>query len=339
MPRAGLTDFLFSTSKLWRGFFALLFLSCWLTPVLPAAAETLPFSLAGKIKTWVKKGEIEIKDIPDPHWNIDACTACHKDKPDKENMHLRGKGINATCNNCHETLADHAHDHPLAVAVPKSMRKRMPPSFRKTLLRGKKAKELMSCSSCHDILMQCTEKRFSDRKINPKFMRGGPYRARTGLCYQCHDKKAYQRLNAHDQISESGEIQPDKCLICHRQVPRELDDGSAVNTKLWVKTDYASICLNCHQWTPHPGGNFLFLDKGGPQHLVKPPPGIRRHMLKMEKINGLILPLEEDNGRIYCATCHNPHERGVLKNAQAAKGADEPKRLRSSQMCENCHDL
>ncbi len=340
MPQTGLTDFLFATSKRWWILFTLLlFVQCWLGSVLLAATETIPFSQADKIKTWIKKGKIGIKDIPDPHWNVNGCAACHKGKPGRKKIRLRGKGINATCNNCHLALADNGHDHPQAVAVPKSMRKRMDPAFRKTLRRGKKAERLMSCSSCHDILMQCTKKRFSDREINPKFMRGGPYRARTGLCYKCHDKKAYQRLNSHDQISESGEIQPEKCLICHMRVPRELDDGSAVDTELWVKTDYASLCLNCHRWTPHPGGDFPFLDQGGPKHLVKPPPGIRRHMLKMEKINGLILPLEDDNGQIYCATCHNPHERGVLKNPRAAKGADEPKRLRSSQMCENCHDL
>lgn len=338
--QADITGFVFFTVKWsWAVFALLLYFQSWIGPSLLAADKAIPFSQAGKVKDWVKKGKIEIEDIPNPHWNLAACAACHKGKPGRKNIRLRGKGINATCNNCHQVLADHVHDHPLAVAVPKSMRKRMPPAFRKTLLRGKRAEKVMSCSSCHDIVMQCTEKRFSDRKINPKFMRGGPYRSRTGLCYKCHDKKAYQRLNSHDQISASGEIQPDKCLICHMRVPKQLDDGTAVDTELWVKTDYASLCLNCHEWSPHPGGNFLFLDKGGPQHLVKPPPGIRRHMLKMEKINGIILPLEKDNGQIYCATCHNPHARGVLKNPRAAKGADEPKRLRANPMCENCHDL
>ncbi len=304
-----------------------------------AAEKGISFSDAGKIKAWVKKGRIETEDIPNPHWKANACVACHKTKARKKNTHLRAKGINATCNNCHNALADHVHVHPLAVAVPKSMSKRMPSAFRKTLLGENKSEESLSCSSCHDILMQCIETRFSEKTINPKFMRGGPYRGRTEFCYQCHDKKAYQRLNAHDQISESGEIQPDKCLICHMRTPTELDDGSAVDTELWVQTDYSALCLNCHRWTPHPGGDFPYLDKGGPMHLVKPSPGIRQHMLKMEKLNRLILPLQDDNGQIYCATCHNPHERGVLKNERTARGADEPKRLRSSPMCENCHDL
>ncbi len=337
MSETGLICFACSILKRrWKLYFLLLFFQYGISAGILAAEKNIPFSAAEKIKSWVKQGEIKIENIPDPHWRADACVACHSAKASRKNIHLRGKGINQTCNNCHDALVDdHVHDHPLEVVVSKSMRKRLPAEFKQTLQKNGK----LSCSSCHDIVMQCKENKFSEQKINPRFMRGGPYRSRTGLCYQCHDKKAYQRLNSHDQISDSGEIQADKCLICHMRLPKELDDGTAVDTELWVKTDYAALCLNCHRWTPHPGGDFPFLDKGGPMHLVKPSPGIRRHMLKMEKLNGLILPLEEDNGKIYCATCHNPHERGVLKNARAAKGADKPKRLRSNPMCENCHDL
>ena len=39
-----------------------------------------------------------------------------------------------------------------------------------------------------------------------------------------------------------------------------------------------------------------------------------------------------------CATCHNPHERGVIRVAAAAKGADEQKRLRGRKLCLLCHD-
>ena len=293
---------------------------------------------AGKFRELARRGEIQKQDIPNPHWDTSACVACHKRKASNRHLHLRGKNVNDTCNQCHAVLADNTHMHPLAVAVPESMQARMPEMLRKTLWRQGKKKKLR-CSTCHDILAQCIESRFDDRNINPLFMRGGPYRTRTGICYQCHDRKAYQRLNSHDQVSDSGEILVEKCLICHMRVPKELDDGSAVDTELHVQTDYAALCLNCHRWTPHPGGDFPFLDKGGPMHLVKPSPGILQHMKKMEKLNNLILPLEEDNGKIYCATCHNPHERGVLKNARAARGADAPKRLRSQPMCENCHDL
>ena len=55
--------------------------------------------------------------------------------------------------------------------------------------------------------------------------------------------------------------------------------------------------------------------------------------------NQVNLPLEESTGKVYCGTCHNPHERGVIKNVTGSKGADEPKRLRATNICENCHDL
>ncbi len=323
-------------------------LSIWLVTIyllLVSVAAGKPQALAEQkllanpqnISRLVAKGKLQVSDIPNPHWRTDACQACHRGKPTRKKHPLRESNINHSCNNCHLPIGTHVNIHPVDVVPSAEIKKRMSRELRRTLRYGRGGNKL-NCLTCHDLTKQCNRAEFVDKQINPKFIRGAPYRTRTAICYQCHDRKAYQRLNSHDQISDTGVLQSDKCLICHPRIPEELEDGTAVDAELHVDKDYKTICLNCHVWVPHPGGDLPFRDKGGPMHLVVPSPGIARYMKKMERVNELRLPVEED-GRIYCATCHNPHEKGVIKNVAAAKGADEPKRLRSESMCENCHDL
>ncbi len=81
-----------------------------------------------------------------------------------------------------------------------------------------------------------------------------------------------------------------------------------------------------------------FKDRKNPEHLSVPPVQMRKQMQRMAVKNGIILPLDPTTGKVYCATCHNPHERGLIKNTAAAKGADSDKRLRMKKLCTNCHD-
>lgn len=289
-----------------------------------------------QISAMVKKGKIDKSTIPNPHWNKKRCQACHKDKPRKNRLALKNK-TDKLCNNCHTVLKSHVSVHPVNLPVPKRILKNMQGMFLDKLTRKGRVKSL-SCLSCHDVIKQCDIKGFDDKQINLMFVRDGPYRTRTGFCYQCHDKQSYQRLNAHDQITDDGKWLNDKCILCHLKVPQQMDAGNK-DIELKVKTGYADICLNCHRWTPHPGGDFPFLDKGGPMHLVVPSDRIKRQRKKMMETNQVNLPLEKITGKVYCATCHNPHERGVIKDIRNAKGADEPKRLRARHICENCHDL
>ena len=60
-------------------------------------------------------------------------------------------------------------------------------------------------------------------------------------------------------------------------------------------------------------------------------------MKRTEKQFGIILPLNLD-GRIMCATCHNPHEKGVMPDERgAAGGAGEKDRIRLA--CHKDKDL
>jgi len=217
------------------------------------------------------------------------------------------------------------------------MFKRMPKPFRDSVARGNNK---MTCISCHDLPMTCKKKRHKEKNKNPMFFRGGPYKSRTDLCYHCHDEKKYQRINAHDQVTDRGQVQKQKCLICHTVDKNLLQAQNIDEVKFNIKGNLSRLCWGCHKWEPHPGGSFTFFSgKGGtPNHLVKPSESIRERMLEMQKKNDIVFPLEPATGKIFCGTCHNSHERGVIKHKQAAKGADSKERLRMKNICINCHD-
>ncbi len=311
----------------------------WPGPVsLAAVGEKQLLAQPQRIPAWLRAGAIRPAQIPDPHWREEACTTCHRAPLNVARPRRRFRDTERLCGFCHDQGKDHVHVHPVGIAVSRRLLKGMNPGLREHL-QGRAGRPRLGCLTCHDIRVQCRRENFRERKLRHAFLRGGPYRSRTGLCYACHPRRAYARLDAHAQVDAHGQVITNTCLLCHRKVPRQLSDGRAVDTELVVPDRYSQLCLNCHEVLPHPGGDLVFLDKGGPNHLVRPPPGIARYMEKMATRNGLILPREEDSGEIYCATCHNPHARGVIRNPRAARGADEPKRLRARFLCENCHDL
>ena len=59
---------------------------------------------------------------------------------------------------------------------------------------------------------------------------------------------------------------------------------------------------------------------------------------EQQQDSDVLLPLEPGTGKVFCGTCHNPHEAGVVKNAAATKGAGSKQRLRMVDICEQCHD-
>ena len=273
--------------------------------------------------------------IANPHWQPGACQTCHTKTPTKQSLYLRDAPSEKLCNSCHETISSHSYIHPVGMRVDKKMLKRMPVSFRKAIATEQGR---VGCRTCHDLTMTCLPKRAKEKLTNPRFFREGPYKTRTDICYLCHDAKQYQRLNPHDQLTKSGKVREDICLICH-------EDGSKLKTATNFdqvdfneKEDLSNMCIGCHPYQPHPGGTFSVSSKGPPDHLVKPNKRFVTHMEKMAKKNGIVLPLTPGSGKIFCGTCHNPHQKGVIKTAAAARGAGTPKRLRMQQMCANCHD-
>jgi hypothetical protein len=316
---------------------------CWVivatfsSPMTLHAAEIsrqIMLSQPEKIPDWIAANSIGFEDIPNPHWNSKDCTTCHRNTPKGKSLFLRGKSIDALCEYCHSGKYDHSYIHPSGIPLGNTMRKQSAKGFTNKLdARGR-----LTCVTCHEIKAQCLSTRRSEQRINPLFLRDGPYRVRSEICYKCHDIRGYQRRNAHDQIDDKGQIKEYTCRICHNKTKGLENAKSITEVGFNVKNNLVRICGSCHDLKPHPSGNFTFTSKGVPNHLVVPPEAIKEKMQQSERKNHILLPLDPVTGKVFCGTCHNPHEKGVIKNEAAAKGADEKNRLRMQNICTSCHD-
>ena len=128
-----------------------------------------------------------MSDIASPHWNKNACIACHKSNGASAGKNnLRHKKTEETCYNCHSPDFDHRYIHPSDVQPDKKMLAGMDKSMRDTLA---KSKNTIICTTCHDLTLQCTSDVKKQKTTNPKFFRSGPHENRSQLCFLCHDKE------------------------------------------------------------------------------------------------------------------------------------------------------
>lgn len=301
---------------------------------MPGMSEAQLLNDPARIPRLVAEGALTLPQIPNPHWRRDACQACHAGTPTRANLKLRETDINHLCNHCHAAVSDHSAIHPTGMPLPAGMQKHLPKTFQQAVARGRGR---VTCITCHDLPMTCKAERVRERGLNPLFFRDGPYRDRTELCYRCHDPSAYARLNPHDQIEPDGKLRTATCQVCHEHTPDVLKARSIDDVDFVVSQDLSSLCTGCHLVDPHPGG-FSFTMTGQPDHLRVPSARVAARHARMQQENAVQLPLDPNTGKVFCATCHNPHARGVIRVAAAAKGADEKDRLRSPQLCGNCHD-
>jgi hypothetical protein len=247
-----------------------------------------------------------------PHGGKIFCLACHPDTPQPDApivLRFPGESLRL-CQRCH-TGVEH---HPLGV-------KSTPATWKMDFSRTPLEKEAVVCISCHKP-PECLGGLGRD---NPRFLRGGPYNTIEEFCARCHEGKNFSTLNPHDQIDDNGEVYKKKCLYCHVTAPNVGADSEG----LQFTDTLSALCVSCHQTSYHPYG----VDH------MKPLSNEMRTTLRAYEERRLVrLPLE-DEANVTCVTCHNPHERGLLKGA-AGIGADEIKRLRlttTSEQCTPCH--
>ena len=290
-----------------------------------------------RIPDLVDNGSLRPENIPDPHGDPSACIVCHRKTPSAKTLNLREGDIDNLCNNCHSAVSRHDYIHPSDVRISTVMRGRMPGAFREAITRNNNR---LSCITCHDLPKQCEPGGASYRQSHTNFLRGGPYRSRSDICFYCHDRKAYQRLNPHDQLTPDGKVRVERCRICHQTIDGLEVAQSIDEVDFNYRQDLSQMCLGCHPWKPHPGGTFAFgIDNHRENnHLVVPPPEMRRFIKTRSNERDFILPMEPGTGKVFCATCHNPHQEGVIRNELAARGAGSENRLRDQELCEQCHD-
>ena len=160
-------------------------------------------------------------------------------------------------------------------------------------------------------------------------IRNGGYKRQINFCLKCHNEAKYKRYNSHKQLNDNGDIVVLTCLYCHTEKPDEKTAGYK-EVKLIGKLEM--LCARCH----YKASKRSLHDK----HLRRPSAKVLESIKQMEAELSIILPLNDD-GKITCVTCHNPHQKGVISTERTgAKGADEINRHRlSDNMCIKCHQM
>jgi predicted CXXCH cytochrome family protein len=202
-----------------------------------------------------------------------------------------------------------------------AMKQNMPEDF--PLEEGK-----LGCFTCHDPFPPMKED-FARQKVDPKFLRGGPYEVLVTFCFLCHRQEEYKKTNPHKQLDEQGRINKDRCLFCHASLP-DPAKAKAIG-EVTFKSELALYCVSCHpeEKTGHPARA---------DHLI-PLPGFLQESLPVQ-LETVQVELPLDGDRIFCGTCHNPHEKGVIQRKEAQAGAGEPHLLRLNggyALCVTCH--
>ena len=181
----------------------------------------------------------------------------------------------------------------------------------------------IQCFTCHTAEGEYTPG-------NLKMLRGGPFQDIRKLCFQCHFKEKYAEINVHKMHQDNGALRVIEgklvCTFCH---PEHIDNLYSTETIVF-KADVPFLCLRCHPEMRDP--------QIKPHFLKTPTESLKKKIKIFEEQNNVILPLIP-RGKISCATCHNPHQKGVLSDPSPAKGADSSNRLRmdKAKLCYACH--
>lgn len=256
-----------------------------------------------------------------PHWSDTHCLSCHERDPVKGDAPLRHNGsVNDLCNHCHRSEYARSDIHP--VEIKPSQNVKIPVDM-------PLQDEFLTCTTCHDPFMQagCVKER--DKKEKNRFFLRGKEKSRISFCFLCHLEETYKRLNPHEQVDKEGEIKEETCLFCHASIPDVHYLGPEKVTFIVKNPD--TYCIGCHH-------GFTKKHPAGVDHLRTPSNRIMPAMkTSIQRIN-VELPLYK--GKIVCATCHNPHQTGVIQFSVAATGTKRGNKLRlrpGRMQCVGCH--
>jgi hypothetical protein len=290
----------------------------------------------------VNKGE----PAKNPHGDRALCSSCHATAV-AGRVGLRfGGNISQLCQSCHDGRLAIREAHPVDMKPSASMAKQTPYDI--PLENGK-----LTCLSCHDVSRDCKTERPADA-ANRNLLRGARVSHPMEFCFRCHLRESYRAFNAHDQL-EAGKPKTDTCIWCHDKVP-DVNSRPKEGATYLLRSESFGVCDNCHKVEKnHPTGD---------SHMfATPTKNMMWHMSAYEIQPRMNLPFErlleyvraanrtprsvplDENGRITCYSCHNPHEKGLLPTWNLRSVGAEPKkavnhRLRSHEgaACRVCHE-
>ncbi|MES9991775.1 MAG: hypothetical protein ABW098_07470 [Candidatus Thiodiazotropha sp.] len=297
----------------------------------------------------IKKHDLAIKSritsSENPHWDKSKCNLCHdgsKDITISNNFSHSGEYKNI-CMSCHEEDITHLYIHPVDLPITNEYKSKIEENWNGDLRLTKNG--TMACQTCHDILDQCLPTRSHQKTRNPSFLRGGPFPDRYTLCYRCHDATKYERVNSHDQISDTGYLKLDKCRLCHEvDLTKQIKHGITRDVDQYplledMNADRTQLCVRCHRKIDHPSSAFSIKSSKKYRHLVRLDSSKKRTLDNMHVETGIKLPIEPDTERVYCGTCHQPHQPGVFAGENATGVKMDNHRLRDTPICKYCHEI
>ena len=291
---------------------------------------------------------IVIKEEPakNPHGDPVLCSSCHTSAVvGRGDLRFDGN-VSQLCQSCHDGRLATREVHPVDLAPSATIAKEIPSDF--PLEDG-----MLTCRSCHDISRGCKAGQPATVS-NRNLLRGARVSHRLEFCFRCHEQENYQSFNAHDQL-EAGKAKTDTCVWCHVRVP-DVDSRLKEDVSYTLRSKSFGVCNNCHVVAKdHPTGD---------SHMYATPSAkMMWHMSAYEIQPQMHLPFKQlleyvraanraprsipldENGRITCYSCHNPHEKGLLPNWNPRSVGAEPKqaanhRLRAHEgiVCRACHE-
>lgn len=280
-----------------------------------------------------------------PHWSPSGCGDCHRtDTPANERW--TPAEIEVLCSGCHNGRRAPREVHPsLRPAVGPQLH--VPPEW-------PRADGRIGCATCHDMPVACTQPA-AKAAGNAAFLRDYDPAAPTALCARCHEREP-RRFNPHRMLDAHGRPDATACRYCHVDVPSELPTREDALRVAALRTDAATLCMGCHprhvEWAPHshvgavvPDAIRRDIERCTAASRPHGPPSSPTTQPARGRAERLVLPLD-GAGRVQCATCHNPHERGVFPDdAMVGWGGQTfgPGHARlalrgfGSQVCSVCH--
>ncbi len=283
--------------------------------------------------------------VRNPHGDPTLCDSCHAPVADGRRARWFDGDVSQLCQSCHEGRLAKREVHPVNRVPSDAISQRIPSDF--PLRDG-----MVTCLTCHDVAQGCTAEA-PNAAPGRNLLRGGQAAQPLMFCFHCHGREDYGSFNVHDQL-EAGEMKVDTCLWCHTSVP-DANSSHEGEAPYLLRGTLVAVCHNCHRMAgKHPAGSSHVNVTARPEMIWQMSAYEMRTKMRLSfpelleyarvtKRFPRSMPLDENN-RITCCTCHNPHAKGLFPTRNPRSVGAEPRhavnhrlRAREGSICVACH--